>query len=175
MKRLKNILGIGGGLFGAAILVGMVCVFCLPSFIVLIEMVFPHEQPAPRPEETIGSYQCITDVAYFYPFQDGMRYAEYQYSQVSFDGNPYFKQMTPERMERVGTFIENFSWWINTFEGSAEEDALRLYSAYDYDRTVLSEDDFYYVTTSSDNYPFSEYRLYIFDTECMILYYMELN
>lgn len=174
-QELKDILVIAVGIFGAVILTVVVCVFCLPDLVVLIETVFPHVQSTPIPEETIGSYQCITDVAYYYPFQDGMRYAEYRYSQVSFDGNPYFKQMTPESMERVGSLAENFSWWVNTFEDSEEKDGVRLYSEYNYDQTTLSEDDFYYVRTNSDNYPFSEYRLYIFDTERMTLYYMELN
>jgi len=175
MKHLKSILTIVAGVLGSVLLVSAVFIFCLPGFIILIESVFPHAPSVPTPEETIGSYQRITDVAYYFPFQDGMRYSEYRYSQASFEANTYFKKMTPESMARVGTFTENFSWWVNTFEDSTQEDELQFYKAYSYDCGSLSEDDFYYVSTDSESYPLSAYKVYIFDTDRMTLYYMEMN
>ena len=164
--------------------IGILCVTALvivvgflwfPVFVTLIEWIFPHASSAPRPEQTIGSYQYITDANYLFPFQDGMRYTEYGYTQVSFENNPYFQQVTQEKKEEILAFIENFEWWVDEFENSTEDARVQFHAAYGYDRANLSESDFYYIDTDSCEYPFHDYRVYIFDAEQMTLYYMGMH
>ena len=128
----------------------------------------------PSPQESIGSYEVLGD-AYIPAFQDGTRLTKYRYTEVIFKDNLYFQRVNSETREEVLTFIEDFAMWADALQAGADTDEERkeFIELYDYDVSMLSDTDYYYVEVRYPESPFENYTLYLYDAESMVLYRME--
>lgn len=105
-------------------------------------------------------------------FRNYTDYAKYTYKSVSEKDllkTDYFRKITTDDTERILAHIEDFETWIP--DEWAEN--------YDFDKSVVSTDDFFYLYTKAgqrfnqySNYDeFDVYKLYYFDMDKQILYY----
>ena len=126
------------------------------------------------PQESIGSYEVLGD-AYIPAFQDGTRLTKYRYTEVNFKDNPYFQRVGAETREEVLTFVEDFAMWADALQVGADTDEERkeFIELYDYDVSMLSDTDYYYVEVRYPESPLENYTFYLYDTESMVLYRME--
>lgn len=128
----------------------------------------------PSPPESIGSYEVLGD-AYIPAFQDGTRLTKYRYTEVNFKDNPYFQRVGAETREEVLTFVKDFAMWADALQVGADTDEERkeFIELYDYDVSMLSDTDYYYVEMRYPESPLENYTLYLYDAESMVLYRME--
>ncbi len=106
--------------------------------------------------------------------QDSIDYAKYTYESVTaqrISDSRYFDEVTEDDIEEILSHIENFEGRV---EGSADE----VEENYDFDKSTVSEGDFFYLYTKygepigGETYDkFDFYDLYYFDIEGQILYY----
>lgn len=107
-------------------------------------------------------------------FQDYTDYAKYTYKSISaqdFEASEYFCEVSADDIEEILIYIDNYEEWVETI-GS------ELKNNYDFDKSVISEGDFFYTQTSSDNSAdnkFADYTIYYFDADSKILYYFHNN
>lgn len=106
-------------------------------------------------------------------FQDYTDYAKYSYESVTIQDlkeSGYFRAVTPDDMKKVLSYIENFEGWAEGISGE-------LKGNYDFDKTVLSQDDFFYIETKGEgtSSKFDDYTVYYFDMGAQILYYFHNN
>ena len=128
----------------------------------------------PSPPESIGSYEVLGD-AYIPAFQDSTRLTKYRYTEVNFKDNPYFQRVNSEAREEVLTFVEDFAMWADALQAGADTDEERkeFIKLYDYDMSMLSDTDYYYVEVQYPESPLENYTLYLYDAESMVLYRMK--
>ncbi len=111
-------------------------------------------------------------------FQDFTDYAKYTYDSITvetLESSKYFIVTTDEDMEEILSHIDNFEEWVETIGGELKEN-------YDFDKTVVSEGDYFYIKTK-DGEPlgegtygkFDNYSVYYFDVDAQILYYFHNN
>lgn len=114
---------------------------------------------AQSPEDSIGNGQC-TVFCRIDGFQEGMKYEEYEYNQVTFEDTPYFQPVTEECIDELLRVLDNFEgFWIEGMDDAPTEEGRIFYQGYDYDRTTLDPADYYYLDTSRANYPLEVYEL----------------
>ncbi len=111
-------------------------------------------------------------------FQDFTDYAKYTYDAITeqeLEAAKYFAVTDAEDVEEICLHIDNFEEWVTTIDGE-------LKANYDFDKTVVSEGDFFYIKTK-DGEPigqgtygkFDNYSVYYFDVDAQILYYFHNN
>lgn len=111
-------------------------------------------------------------------FQDYTDYAEYIYDSITardFETSEYFNATTAEDVEEILLHIENFEGWVEKADGELKEN-------YDFDKTIVSEGDFFYIETKAGKPigqgtygKFDSYTVYYFDIDTQILYYFHSN
>lgn len=148
--------------FTIKIIMDMLAVFSLSSF------PSPHTS-APSPESSLGEYHCVSNCTH-YTFQDETTYEEYHYSQPSLTDNPFFQPVAPDDMEEIRSLVGRYESLVKSFENHPEESAQTLYQSYRYDLSSLSADDYYYLKAGSSAEWWDDIDLYIFDTDTMVLY-----
>lgn len=111
-------------------------------------------------------------------FQDFTDYAKYAYDSITvenLESSKYFTVTASVDVEEILLHIDNFEEWVKTIGGELKEN-------YDFDRSVVTEGDFFYIKTK-DGEPigqgtygkFDNYSVYYFDVDAQILYYFHNN
>lgn len=111
-------------------------------------------------------------------FQDYTDYAKYFYDSITaqdLELSEHFTVTTDEDVEEILLHI-------NDFEGAVEVTAEELRENYDFDRSIVTEGDYFCIETK-DGEPigqgfyekFDNYSVYYFDVDAQILYYFHHN
>lgn len=106
-------------------------------------------------------------------FQDYTDYAKYQFSSVSFEGNPYFSVVSESDLPIIRAFLDNFEKWVASIKETDAADELAI--SYDFDRSLMDAGDFFYLYEDEDYPKFGCYDLYFFDSQTQVLYYFHSN
>lgn len=111
-------------------------------------------------------------------WQDYTDYAKYYYDSVTakdIEASIYFTEATAEDVEEILLHIENFEARVEAIGGELKDN-------YDFDKTVVSEGDFFYIKTKygepigEGTYgKFDDYTVFYFDVDAQILYYFYSN
>ena len=111
-------------------------------------------------------------------FQDYTDYAKYTYDNITLqdlESSKFFTITTADDVEEILLHIKDFERWVEACGGKLKEN-------YDFDKTIVSEGDFFYIETK-DGEPigqgtygkFDNYTVYYFDIETQIMYYFHNN
>ncbi len=111
-------------------------------------------------------------------FQDYTDYAKYTYDNIKIqdlETSEYFTKTTADDIEEILLHIDDFEGWVETCGGELKEN-------YDFDKTIVTVGDFFYIETK-DGEPISQgtygkfdnYSVYYFDVDAQILYYFHNN
>lgn len=106
-------------------------------------------------------------------FQDYTDYGKYSYKAVDFTDNTYFRNFTENDREQLANYIDDFEGWVTLFKENDPTDELAV--NYDFDSSIISEEDYLYIYTDPDYPQFGNYRVYFFDTASSTLYYFHKN
>lgn len=111
-------------------------------------------------------------------FQDYTDYAKYTYDSITVQdlvSSTYFNETSAKDIQEITLYIQDFEEWVKTVGGE-------LMQNYDFDRTILSEGDYFYIATkegepigNSAYRKFDSYDIYYFDIDTQILYYFHNN
>lgn len=104
----------------------------------------------------------------FGEFQDYTDYAKYTYESISkkdLVASEYFSEVASSDIELILKYIENFEGWVEVANDELKEN-------YDFDKNIISENDFFHIKAPRN---FDNYTVYYFDCESSILYYFHSN
>ena len=111
-------------------------------------------------------------------FQDYTDYAKYIYDNISIhdlESSEYFSIVTSDDVEEILLYIDDFEGWVEACGGELKEN-------YDFDKSIVSEGDFFYIETKEGEpigqrtyRKFENYDVYYFDVDAQILYYFHNN
>ena len=114
----------------------------------------------------INCSQCYTD------------YSKYSYDSITaqdIEASRYFTAATEEDVEEILLYIENFEAWVEAVGGELKDN-------YDFDKTNVSEGDFFYIETKygepigERTYgKFENYTVFYFDVDAQVFYYFYNN
>lgn len=111
-------------------------------------------------------------------FQDYTDYAKYIYDNITIQDLEYSGYFTITTADNVNEIL----LLINDFEGWAEACGGELKENYDFDKSIVSEGDFFYIKTKEGEpigqrtyRKFENYDVYYFDVDAQILYYFHNN
>lgn len=142
------------------------------AILIIFGIVYLIASSEPDPVESIGSYESSE----FYTsggFQDYTDYAKYLYNEADFEGNEYFVQINSDEKENLLTYIEDFEDWIDAVGESAPNN--KLVREYDFDASLISSDDYVYISFLYEDNPMRNYDVYFFDSGTMTLFYFHNN
>ena len=111
-------------------------------------------------------------------FQDYTDYAKYYYTSTNIYENDYFAKIQESDFEKINEHLDDFESLIKTFK---DGDATReIVVNYDFDRAIIDTEDYIYMDsekhTSYDGYTLlTNYDIYFFDTQTLVLYYFHNN
>ena len=122
--------------------------------------------------ESLGEYKSKE---YFTSggFQDYTNYAKYTYENIDFSENVYFNKISSDSAEQLSSHIEDFEGWVQTIKETEPKNEVVL--GYDFDSSVISEEDYLYIYDDPDYSELGCYDVYFFDIESMTLYYFHNN
>ena len=111
-------------------------------------------------------------------FQDYTDYAKYIYDNITIQdlkSSEYFTMTTANDVEEILLHIDDFEGWVEACGGELKEN-------YDFDKSIVSEGDFFYIETKEGESigqrtyrKFENYDVYYFDVDAQILYYFHNN
>ncbi len=111
-------------------------------------------------------------------FQDYTDYAKYTYDNITIqdlESSEYFTLITADDVEEILLYIDDFEGWVETCGGELKEN-------YDFEKSIVSEGDFFYIETKEGEpigqrtyRKFENYDVYYFDVDAQILYYFHNN
>lgn len=146
----------------------------MKKFFVLVLVVFVVlmsgcSAPTNEVLESLGEYRSEQ---YFTSggFQDYTDYAKYTYEDVDFSNNIYFREVSTENSENLIVHITDFEKWVELLEDDNE-----VALAYDFDSSVISNNDYLYIYDDPDYPDLGNYDVYYFDDDTMTLYYFHNN
>lgn len=128
----------------------------------------------------IGSLPAYNSKSFYTSggFQDYTDYAKYTYEIIDtqdFESSKYFSEATDADVDEILLYIDDFEDWVDAVDGELKEN-------YDFDKSVVSAGDFFYIKTKAgepigqgtyDKY--DNYTLYYFDRGGSVLYYFHNN
>lgn len=106
-------------------------------------------------------------------FQDFTDYGKYTFEEAHPENSSYFEPLTEDAKQTLCLYLDDFERLIASLRESDPEG--ELVSHYDFDRDMLTPDDYVYWYTAPDYPEFGNYTLYIFDTETLTVYYFHTN
>lgn len=106
-------------------------------------------------------------------WQDYTIYSKYTFENTDIENNEYLKQMTNEDIEALNLHIDNYEEWIVVI--SDDEEERDLVENYDFNREIISTEDYCYIYDNPDYPEYGYYNIYFYDTETEILYYFHNN
>lgn len=102
-------------------------------------------------------------------WQDFTDYAKYTYDDISekqVSKSRYFKKIaTDTDIDMILNYIDDFEGWVETCGGELKEN-------YDFDKTVICQDGYFYIKSGST---LNNYDVYYFDLDKSILYFFHNN
>lgn len=111
-------------------------------------------------------------------FQDFTDYAKYTFESITMQPlvfSDYFREVNADDVEEILLHIQNFEQWVDTVGGELKEN-------YDFDKSVVSEEDYFYIKTKAGQPigqgtydKFDNYTVYYFDLDALTLYYFHNN
>lgn len=111
-------------------------------------------------------------------FQDYTDYAKYTYDNITIqdlESSEYFTLTTANDVEEILLHIDDFEGWVEACGGELKEN-------YDFDKSIVSEGDFFCIETKAGESigqgtygKFDNYDVYYFDVDAQILYYFHNN
>ena len=111
-------------------------------------------------------------------FQDFTDYAKYNYDSITtedIESSNYLRAVTVDDVDEILLHIDNFEKWVETVGGELQEN-------YDFDKSVVSDGDYFYIKTKAGmpigqgTYgKYDSYTVYYFDLDTLILYYFHNN
>ena len=111
-------------------------------------------------------------------FQDYTDYAKYTYDNISIqdlESSEYFTITTADDVEEILLYIDDFEGWVEACGGELQEN-------YDFDKSIVSEGDYFCIETKEGEpigqrtyRKFENYDVYYFDFDTQILYYFHNN
>ena len=139
--------------------------------VLVVFVVFMGGCSAPTDEvlKSLGEYKSKQ---YFTSggFQDYTDYAKYTYENVDFSNNIYFSEISAESSANLIAHIKDFEKWLELLD---EDNEVAL--AYDFDSSVISDNDYLYIYDDPDYPELGNYDVYYFDNDAMTLYYFHNN
>ncbi|MBQ8550083.1 MAG: hypothetical protein IJ426_01950 [Clostridia bacterium] len=118
--------------------------------------------------KTLGKYEkrelYVSD-----GFQDYTVYGKYFYKESNVEVNELFEQINDQNYEELIGYLDNFCRWL--------DDADEVLEHYDFDRSVITNDDFLYIDNRSKEGfgKYNTYDVYLYDTQTDILYLFHNN
>ena len=106
-------------------------------------------------------------------FQDFTDYAKYSFLDPHPEENPYLSKMTYKDIEKFNQYLNDFENWVQVIGRNNSQNELVL--NYDFDRSVISHNDYLYIYNPYANNTFDNYNIYFFDQETSTLYYFHNN
>ena len=106
-------------------------------------------------------------------FQDYTDYAKYTYKDINLVGSKYFKQINDANEHDLISHIGNFEDWIDTIGENDPHNEVVM--AYDFDFSVISNDDYFYIYDDPNDGGYYYYNVYLVDVETNTLYYFHNN
>ena len=160
-------------------------VFCIIVPIIILILVVPFLVFAftfVAPQEVVflslGKYE-IVEYCEAGVFQDFTIYYEITYENPNIENNEYLKQMTKTDIEELNLYLDDFDGWVELVTDETGEPNEQFVENYDFDRNIISTNDYCYIDDSADYddfyKKFDSYNLYFYDTETEILYYFHNN
>lgn len=140
--------------------------------IVMILCLLGCEQNHEKVLNSLGSYTSESVYSHG-DWQDYIDYGKYRYESISVENNKYFQPVTEIDTESIQTYIANFEGCVEAIERNDQEDTLVV--NYDFDTSVISVDDYFYIYNDPDYPDFGNYKVYFFDAETNTLYYFHSN
>ena len=127
---------------------------------------------------SLGEYE-IVEYCEDGGWQDFTIYYEITYENPNIENNGYLKQMTETDIEEFSLYLDDFDGWVELHIESGNESKEQFVQNYDFDRNIISINDYCYIYDSADYddfyAKFESYDLYFYDTETEILYYFHNN
>lgn len=116
-----------------------------------------------RVEKSMPEYNDYE--VYFFGLRDGWEYIEYYFdedlSPAEFDKSEYFKKVTPNDIEEINKYVDEFESGIEvTYDDFLLGDDIK--KVYTFNKSMVDTDDYFY-TFNVDN--FRTYTLFYFDSE----------
>lgn len=156
----------------------------VPIIIILILVVpflvfaFTFVAPQEAVFLSLGKYE-IVEYCEEGVFQDFTIYYEITYENPDIENNKYLKQLTETDIEELNLYLDNFDGWVELITDETGEPNEQFVENYDFDRDIISINDYCYIDDSADYDDFYEkfdaYDLYFYDTETEMLYYFHNN
>ena len=106
-------------------------------------------------------------------FQDFTDYGKYTFDEAHPENSSYFEPLTEESMQTFCRYLDDFEGLVASLRENDPEGELA--SHYDFDRAILSEDDYLYLYTDPDYPEYGKYTMYLFDMETLTMYYFHNN
>ena len=106
-------------------------------------------------------------------FQDYADFGIYYYPALNIENSKDFAKVSPEDMETLGLFLDNYEQWIAAVESNDPEDELVV--NYAFDRTIIDTEDHFYIYTKDEDHPLYDYDIWFFDSQSKTLYYFHAN
>lgn len=106
-------------------------------------------------------------------WQDYTIYAKYTFENPEYENNDYLEKMTDVDITEFNLYLENFEEWVSIAKG--DTGGLDLVKNYDFEKSIISTEDYFYIDSNDDLDKFVSYDLYFYDTETEILYYFHNN
>lgn len=156
------------------IIVILILVIAIPFAISTVTYVSPQEEVF----SSLGEYE-IVEYCEAGGFQDYTIYYEITYENPNIENNKYLKQMTETDVEEFNLYLDNFDGWVEIATDENYEPNEQFIKNYDFDRNIISTNDYCYIYDSAEYDDFYEkfdsYDLYFYDTETETLYYFHNN
>lgn len=106
-------------------------------------------------------------------FQDYTDYGKYYYKDKNLEGNRYFTPMTDDLKADFEEHLVSFEGWV---ELEAENDPQNeLVVNYDFDRSIVTDDDYIYIYDDPDYDRLGNYDVYLYDSDTDVLYFFHNN
>lgn len=149
------------------------------GFVLLLTSIFfgflySHQKPVIASLPDYESKEFYTN----HGFQDYTDYVKYIYDNITIqdlESSEYLTIITADDVENIILFIEDFEGWVEACGGELKE-------KYDFDKTIITDGDFFYIDTKKGEPigqgtygKFDNYSVYYFDVDAQILYYFHNN
>lgn len=156
------------------ILLAIVFGICLLLSMIFFGFLYSHQKPVIASLPDYESKEFYTN----HGFQDYTDYAKYTYDNITIqdlESSEYFTITTADDVEEILFFIDNFEEWVEVCGGELEEN-------YNFDKTIVTEGDFFYIESKDGESigqrtygKLDNYNVYYFDVDKQILYYFHNN
>ncbi len=133
---------------------------------------FMYEPPANPVLMSLGDYET-KDYYTSGGFQDYTDYAKYTYKNPNVENNRYLEKINKTSLDDFKIHIENFESWVDCVAEYDEKNELVV--NYDFDMSVVSDDDYLYIEDDPDYPELGSYDVYFFDTQTETLYFFHSN